>query len=704
MQFYDRLRFYPFIRFFIPFVTGIILGYSFHPPSSFIIMLAAAIAAVAVIVHICNKSYRFRWLFGMLINLLFLMIGMAVINIRDTGLERVRQLTGKELTFKAMVSDDILISDKSVRAVLKITSLYDDTINLAWVKISAWLTKSESSEKLQPGDLLLVKAVLKEIAGPKNPGEFDYKSWMRGRGILLTTFIGTESWKLAGRKKGPVIIISKLRRKVMLIYEKSGIKGKKLALLSALTLGNRTNLSDETRYNFEMSGAMHVLAVSGLHVGIIYLFFNSLLFFTTRFKSGKILRLIIVIITLWIFAVLTGLRPSVTRAAFMFSVIQTGKTLRKPPEVQNTIFFSAFFILLTNPYQVTDIGFQLSYLAVTGIVIFQPRIYRLVFIKNKIFNKLWELFTVSLAAQLVTAPLSIYYFHYFPVYFWLSNVAVVFLVGIIICLAISQVIFYFVHIPLLITGKALDFTLKLLDGVTRGISHFPGSQVERIYLSTTCMLLLYGIIILVTLSIMYRNKSILILSIIMILIFTANGTIELMMKERQKGVIVFNMKNNSAIGLFEGKKMVIISDCPDSTDLADSFEMKNYLIKRGIRKLERFERHQKSSLYEPCICFCHEKTGSNIFFQSGKINGLILNNPDFLSLDASVPLKINYIVLSHNVRTNIKRLSELFEFGYLILDSSNDYAYRVSWLKETIPDNCTLYSVSDSKAIEIETD
>lgn len=704
MQFYDRLRFYPFIRLFIPLVTGIILGYSFHPPLSFFVLFAAAIAVAAVLVHICNKNYRLRWLYGLLINLLFFVTGIVILNMHDSGLERERQLAGKELTFKAMVSDDILISEKSVRVVLKIASLYQDKVNPVHMKITAWIRKSDRSEKLQPGDLLFAKAVLKEIDGPKNPCEFDYKRWMWGRGIILTTFIRPECWKIAGRKKGPVVIIYNLRRRIIRIYKKSGISGRELALLSALTLGNRTNLSEETRYNFAMAGAIHVLAVSGLHVGIIYMFLNYLLFFTSRFKSGRILRLIIVIVTLWIFAALTGLRPSVTRAAFMFSVIQTGKTFRKPPEIHNTIFFSAFSVLLINPYQVTDIGFQLSYLAVTGIVFFQPRIYRLVFIKNKMIDKLWQLFTVSLAAQLVTAPLTIYYFHYFPVYFWLSNVAVIFLVGITICLAITQVIFYFIYIHLLITGKVLNFTLKLLNGVTWGISHLPGSQIEHINISTAGLLLFYGIIILVTISILNRNKSFLILSITMILIFTANGAIESIMTERQKGVIVFNMKNNSAIGLFDGRKMVIISDRPDSSDLADSFEMKNYLIKRGIRKTVKFERNQDMSAYEPCICFCQEKTGSNIFFQSGHFKGLILNNLHILSIDAYKPLKINCIILSHNVRVDIRRLSELFEFEYIILDSSNDYAYRATWLKDTIPDNCTLYSVSDSKAIEIDTD
>ena len=170
---------------------------------------------------------------------------------------------------------------------------------------------------------------------------------------------------------------------------------------------------------------MHVLAVSGLHVGIIFFILNFLLTPLNRNKRLLKIKLFLLVGALWFYAFLTGLSPSVMRSCTMFSFIVVGENLNKRTNIYNTLAASAFLLMLINPLIIFGAGFQLSYIAVISIVFFQPRLAALVAVKNRILKYVWDLFTVSVAVQIGTAPISIFYFHQFPVYFWLSNFIVI---------------------------------------------------------------------------------------------------------------------------------------------------------------------------------------------------------------------------------------------------------------------------------------
>ncbi len=704
MQFYQQLRLYPFIRLLVPFVSGIILGFYCHPGIYAVGSVMICLLIAAFIIHNTNQRYRLRWLYGMAVNLFLFSAGLLVLNFHHAENGKALQFSGRKMVFEAVVSDEVVETKKSVRTILTVKNIHNDTILPANFRLVAYFKKDSSSCALQVGDILMFSSVMNEIEEPNNPYEFNYKRWMKHRGILLMTYLSGTSWQKIGQKKGLATFISGVRHQIIHLYQQSGIGNDELTVLSALTLGQREGLPDEIKESFAIAGAMHVLAVSGLHVGIIFVIINAVLLFLKRYKYGRMIRWIIIILFLWFFAFLTGLRPSVVRAVFMFSVIQTGLSLNKPPDIYNTISLSAFCLLLINPYQLTDVGFQLSYLAVTGIVFFQPRIYRILYFKNLVVDKIWQLFSVSIAAQLVTAPLTTWYFHYFPLYFWLTNIFVIALAGLIIYLAIFQILIFTLHLPYLFTGKILNFVIKLLNGITSQVHGLPHALIDNINTSLFEVLLFYGMIISVTVFLLKCNKKALIWSFIILLTLTVYETANACVIETQKRIVVFNVKNNSLIGLVNGREILFISDIPDTINISGSFQVKNYLIKRGIKRIMFVRDIAGLSDTGMQSAFCIEEAGSNIFFRTGCLRGLLLNDFRFFGQNPGEKQKLDCIILSHNVNVGIDQLTNLFDFSRIILDSSNRNSYRINWLRLDLFGNKETHSVSDNKAVEIKTD
>ena len=209
----------------------------------------------------------------------------------------------------------------------------------------------------------------------------------------------------------------------------NGVEGKQLKVASALLLGYRENLDKELVKSYASAGAMHVLAVSGLHVGILYLLLTRIFSFlkkVKKVKNGKFILTILIVSFLWFYAIMTGLSASVMRATTMFSFIVIGnELLNRKTSIYNTLAVSAIILMIINPFIVYQVGFQLSYVAVVGIVYLQPKLNRLFYSRYKLVRGVWAITCVSLAAQIATFPLSLHYFHQFSTYFFISNLIVI---------------------------------------------------------------------------------------------------------------------------------------------------------------------------------------------------------------------------------------------------------------------------------------
>jgi competence protein ComEC len=297
---------------------------------------------------------------------------------------------------------------------------------------------------------------------PFNPHEFDYKSFLASRGIYQQLFTNDDQVKTLGRNKGNGFVqyALSLRQRMVEKYEHYIPDKEASAVASTLILGYKAELSSEVLSAYSQTGTTHVLSVSGMHVGLVFVVLNALLWFLNSTRKLRILRASIIILLIWAYALVTGFSPSVSRAALMLSFYVFGKALNRSSNSYNLVAISAVFLLIYNPFFLLDVGFQLSYLAVLGLIYFYPKFYHLLYVKNKLVDAVWSYVALSCAAQLATFPLAMFYFHQFPVYFLISNLFIVLPVTAIMYLGIA---FLFIPWDVLLTpmgrlsGAALGY-------------------------------------------------------------------------------------------------------------------------------------------------------------------------------------------------------------------------------------------------------
>ena len=320
--------------------------------------------------------------------------------------------------------------------------------------------------------------------------EQGYIDFLKQKEIAGLAFGASAVYSIASRK-GLTFYSENIRSYLVSELEKHNIKGDALAIICAMTLGTKEHLDDDLRQSYASSGAIHILAVSGLHVGIVYLLLSRLLRSMLRRNRFKLYTLAFILIVLWIYAFLTGLSPSVLRACTMFSFLAIGRISERPTNIYNTLAASAVFLLILEPKLLFSLSFQLSYLAVFGIVYLQPRIFRWIYVQNRILRWFWEITAASLAAQIATFPMSLHYFGQFPNYFILTNWIAIPLATSILVLGLSFFLFHWT--PWISDGIAwqLKSLTDLLNWGIRGIESLPGSLTQGINCSFEASIFIY---------------------------------------------------------------------------------------------------------------------------------------------------------------------------------------------------------------------
>jgi competence protein ComEC len=346
-----------------------------------------------------------------------------------------------------------------------------------------------SEGQLSQGQALLFQPDIQTIKNKNNPGEFNAEAYWQIRGINKIAFVPEETIEVLGETMNFTNFWTQSRDYLIQVI-KQNIKEENQGLVIALSLGDKSSLSMEKRDHFANAGAMHVLAVSGMHVGILLVFLRWI------FHQFKILRkrnlyLYFALILLWCFAFLTGMSASVVRAVTMFSILGIGQLMGKKFFGLQAIFASALLLLIFNPLLLFDIGFQLSYLAVLGIALFYQSILNLFHSSYKVVNWIWQGTAIGIAAQIGTVPLSLLYFHQFPNYFFLTNIGLLILAGVAL---ISVVLFLLLHfIPWVVDALAyvVNFIFDVLTQFISWINILPGEVSTGFTLHSTQVLLLY---------------------------------------------------------------------------------------------------------------------------------------------------------------------------------------------------------------------
>jgi len=356
-----------------------------------------------------------------------------------------------------------------------------------------YLQKDKKVESLNYGDQIQVDLHPQKLQAKVDTASFDYARWLRIKGFCATAYVKTDSWKFVSAPSGWNFkaTASRIGSELVSMFRKSGLSGNRLALASAMSIGYRDELDKSVESHFRSAGITHILSVSGLHVAVIYSLFQGLLFFL-RFTERQIkFRQLLIILFLWVYAFITGLSPSVNRSALMFSLISMGKCLEKPSQTLNTVVFSAFILLLWNPLYLFDVGFQLSYCAVLGIVVVYPKARDLWEPHGKLLKYVRDLLMISIVAQLATVPLTVFYFGQFPNYFLLGNLVAVPLSSLLIFLSAGCLVFFYVPFVNSVIFWCLDSCASLFLFYAETMGSLPFAVTDGLELNVPQVIVLY---------------------------------------------------------------------------------------------------------------------------------------------------------------------------------------------------------------------
>jgi competence protein ComEC len=547
----------PFLRIIVPLSAGIVSGLYFSPGPVFILSSALIIilgfsVSLRFNRSITNTVYGVSFLLALYISgLLLYKNEKESISVLPPG-EAI--FSGylddypeeKENTFKLLLKSDERLSRKDKKHIKGTILLYSK--------------KNQLVSSMLPGDRLQVRCKPSAITSRGNPYEFDYKFYMETRGIRYYAFTDTTdmiSYSVPEHRKlvHRALII---REKIINMFRERGIKGKRLALVSAITLGQKSMLDPEQKIWFIKAGVMHIMAVSGLHAVILSLFIFKLLFFL----KGRlnILRVIITLILLWAFAFVTGLTPSVLRATLMFSFLQAGSLLKRPANGINSVLASAFVLILIRPSVIFDAGFLLSYAAVIYIITFYRDFYLTIRFRHKVTDWIWQSAAITIIAQAGTLPLTILLFNRFPTWFVLSNVIIVPVSSLVIIAGALVPLTYPISFISHFVARILDFLTGLTETLTEKAASLPLSTIENIGMTTIeCVLLTITIFLFTRFFLNKRSLSV-IFPLSMLLLFLIAGTVRVIGTKTTSQLIVYNTQGYLTIGLREGNKTNIYSD------------------------------------------------------------------------------------------------------------------------------------------------
>ncbi|MEB2774404.1 ComEC/Rec2 family competence protein [Algoriphagus sp. D3-2-R+10] len=488
-----RFADFPFLR-YLPFILiGILWGQSSWSPGLLVLSIILGILWLFYLILVSNHKPRIQP--SSLAYLALIFLGAVLVQNKQHQTDFSTEILQAE-SYLAEVTMYDQQKPNSFENLLEVKSLLTEG---EWDDAQGKVLVYHQSEKpLEPGQIILVRKKPEEIASPLNPYEFDYRLYLSRQGINYRQFLGKDFHivdSTAG--SGFDYFLVNLRHKIgeMMKAKIPDENSSQIAL--ALLLGQKKELDPTIREAYTQAGVMHILAVSGLHVGIIYaLFILMLKPLKLKIEKARI-YLLCVILVIWLYAFLTGLSPSVVRASTMFSLLTLGQMRERRPSIYNILAFSAILMITINPDVIYEVGFQLSYLAVLGIVMIQPLILNLWLPRYKALEYIWQLTSVSLAAQLVTFPLSLYYFHVFPTYFLLGNLLILPLAFLIMQVGVPLMIFGW--IPVL--GDGLGWILSWLiwgqNWIAETIRLIPGGKLDRLTMDFSGMIFVWGLLLVI---------------------------------------------------------------------------------------------------------------------------------------------------------------------------------------------------------------
>ncbi len=699
----------PFLRMLLAYILGI--AWQLYWPAALLIPAGLlVVGTLFTVLHAYIKkfsgSYRSRWVGGFALQATFFALGLLLTGLRTEKNYPAHISTGsdKPAIYIAKLIKPCSEKTNGYKSVAEIIAGQNGSTNqVCSGKILVYFAGDSLSAKLAYGDLFCFAAVPAGVPPPRNPGEFDYKRFLAFHQVYEQVFLSSGRWHPLGTNDGNPLIRAAYRvRDLFTGILRDQIKGEReFAVAAALIIGYDDAVDQELMQAFSASGALHVLSVSGMHVGLIYQGLLMAFGFMTRRKWSRYLLDAFLLAFIWFYAFITGFTPSVARSALMISIVILSRWQHGSSNVFNTMVVTALGLLLYNPFYLTEVGFQLSFLAVWGILFFHPKIYACWETSNWLMSRTWELTSISLSAQLMTFPLGLLYFHQFPNFFLVSNLLVIPLSGLIIYLGIAVLVFSFMPLVGSWIAEAASLLISLLNHTVLLVESLPGSVFDRVSISVAETWMIYLMLAAGTGLLVNRRGNYLVIFLFLSAIFLSSRLQKRWQEEKQSAFIVYHVPGKKAIDLVDGRKHVFISDSSFIQNRASLlFHVAHYWWDLGMKEDSLLAVDSLSEVGDT-------KTGAwmmnrnFIYFRDKKIclaDKSFVNNFRLQGSGTKPKLKTDYLVLSEDAVWNIGSLTGFMEFKKLIFDASNSKSRLRKWKEQCLESGLSYYSVPDSGA------
>ena len=640
------LNFLP-THFTICLIVGIVLQFQCQIwQLSFVQSLLILLTLFVLLVVL--KALKSQRLFTLSSWVFFLFLGMFAVFIQNDT-----KYSNHYTRFLQEHKDAVFVVEK----VLKPNRYYDkylgSVVKVGTIKtrgnVLLHIQKDSTVNSLKVHDKIMIPTGFVAIPAPLNPHQFDYKKYLEKQGVYHQVFIKNNVFvRISNSDFSIYKLADDVRSAIQKSLKSHHFKEEELAVISALLLGQRQDISKELVTDYTRAGAIHILAVSGLHVGIILLILSFVFKPLERLRNGIILKTVFIVCLLWMFAFIAGLSASVVRAVTMFTAVAIAMTFDRKTMVTHSLITSMFVLLLCKPMFLFEVGFQLSYLAVFSIVWIQPKLYGLWKPTWKLIDYFWQLFTVSTAAQLGVLPISLFYFHQFPGLFMLSNLVIIPFIGSILIGGIVVIALSLLKILPLFVANAYGVVISAMNAFVSWISQQESFLIEGISFSFLLLITTYGCLVIGVQFLTKRSykNSLIVLGVVILF------QLGLLYEKHQMGIknelVIFHKSRHTLLVERTGNRIKVYHDL-DRLKIVTSSALRSYTIGEKIEDV----------VYE-------SKLPTILKFQNTTL--LLV---DSLGVYQLPTLKNCVVLLCQSPKINLERLLKTIHPKEVIADGSN---------------------------------
>lgn len=657
--------------------------------TAFLALFVMLILLYSSIFSFKNK-YSLVVIKGVLLVLLYVVIGGFLAfakNDRNNKLWLGNYFTGKQ-TIIATLKENIIAKEKSYKAMASVDAVY---LNNKWQKTSSnillYFKKDSTVPLLQYGSQIIIKKNLNSIINSGNPGGFNYAEYCSFQHIYFQGFLKDEDYKILTTSSTNAfeLFLINLRNNILTTLREN-IKNKdELSIAQALLIGYRDELDRDLVRAYSNTGVVHIIAISGLHLGMIYALIVLLFKPFSKYKWTRFIKPITIIVILWLFSLIAGMAPSILRSAIMFTAIAIGDAMNKKSNIYNSLSISAIIILLVNPFSLWDVGFQLSYTAVLSIILFSPYIKNWFYFKNKILQNFWNLNAITLSAQVLTLPVVLYHFHQFPTLFLITNILAVPWSALILYAELLLMILGFFKPIAQVIGNITEWMIGVMNSYIVKVDSLSFAVIENLQITIVQACCVLVLVVCICYWLIQKNKKFLFVAMAFAIVFLGIRTADFINRYQQQKLIVYNVPSHTAIDIIEQRQHFFIGD----SIMNEEGFLKNFHIKPS-RILHRTQATQELH---------------NIYYQKNYIyskNKIVVIVDKPLQQTSSKKIPVDVVVVTKNPKLYINNLLSVYDCKTIVFDGSNSN-YKVDyWKKDCDSLNIKYHDCAQSGAYVID--